>query len=66
MLEQSFLNIILNIFCHDSSQVTLSSSVVTVCVTCFNIQKLCIFPTHYMYVFHVILRINSDCYPKQH
>jgi hypothetical protein len=35
------------------------SIVVTVCNTCFNIKKFFIFPTQYIYVFHMILMLNS-------
>jgi hypothetical protein len=37
-----------------------------VCTTCYNIQKLCILPTQCIYVFRMILTINSDYFPKQH
>jgi hypothetical protein len=30
------------------------------CTTCFIIQKLCILPTQFVYVFHMILTANSD------
>lgn len=31
-----------------------------------NIQQLCSFLTEYIYMFHMILTIRSDCFPKQH
>jgi hypothetical protein len=34
--------------------------------TCFNILKLCILPTQYIYVFHMVLSIKSDYPLKQH
>jgi hypothetical protein len=34
--------------------------------TSFNILKLCILPTECIFVFRVVLTINSDCFPKQH
>jgi hypothetical protein len=34
--------------------------------TRFNILKLCIVLTQCICVFHVILTVNSDCFPKQH
>jgi hypothetical protein len=44
---------------------TLQSPVVTVCTTFFNTPKLCILPTQCIYVFRMVLTINSDCFPKQ-
>jgi hypothetical protein len=38
---------------------TISSTVVTICTTCFNIKLLYIFPTECMYGFRVIFRIIS-------
>jgi hypothetical protein len=35
--------------------------VVTICTTCCNILKLCILPTECIYVFHMVITINSDC-----
>jgi hypothetical protein len=32
----------------------------------FHYSKLRILPTQYIDVFHMILTINSDCFPKQH
>jgi hypothetical protein len=32
----------------------------------FNTKELRILPTQYIYVFHMILIINSDCFPKQY
>jgi hypothetical protein len=34
--------------------------------TCFNIKEPCILPTLWIYVFHMILTINSDYFFKQH
>jgi hypothetical protein len=39
--------------------------VVTIYTTCFNIVKLYILPTQCIYVFHVVLTINRDCFPKR-
>jgi hypothetical protein len=44
---------------------TLYSIVVTICATFYNIQKLCILPTQCIYVFRMVLTVNSDCFPKQ-
>jgi hypothetical protein len=40
--------------------------VVAVCTNLFDVQKLCILPTQCIYVFHMVLTINSDYFPKQH
>jgi hypothetical protein len=40
--------------------------VVTICTTCFNMLKLYIPPTQCICVFHMVLTINSDCFPKHH
>jgi hypothetical protein len=45
---------------------TLYSPVVTIYTTCFNTLKLCILPTQCIYVFPMVLTINSDCFPRQH
>jgi hypothetical protein len=45
---------------------TPKSPVVTICTTRFNTLKLCILPTQCICVFHMVLTINSDCFPKQH
>jgi hypothetical protein len=29
-------------------------------------KELCMLPTECICVFHMILTINSDCFPKQH
>jgi hypothetical protein len=34
--------------------------------TCFDTSKLHILPTQCICVFHMVLTINSDCFPKQH
>lgn len=39
---------------------------VIICTTCFNIQTLCILPTHCIYVFHMTLAVNCNYFPKQH
>ena len=44
----------------------LSSPVVTICTTKFNIQQLYVLPTQCIYVFCVDLRTNSDYFPIQH
>jgi hypothetical protein len=46
--------------------VTLKSILVTMCTTCFKIKILFILPTECMYMFYVVLTINSNCFPKQH
>jgi hypothetical protein len=33
---------------------------------CLNTLKLCILPTQCICVFRMVLKINSDCFPKQH
>jgi hypothetical protein len=45
--------------------VTISSEVVTVNTTCFNVLKLCSLLEHYIYLYHMILTINSDSFPKE-
>jgi hypothetical protein len=45
---------------------TLYSPMVTMCTKCFNTLKLCILTTKCIYMFRVVLTINSDCFPKQH
>jgi hypothetical protein len=45
---------------------TLYSSVFAICTTCFNTLKLCILPTQCVCVSHMVLTINTDCFPKQH
>jgi hypothetical protein len=37
-----------------------------VCTICYNAQKLCILPTECIYVFHIVLSIISDYFPKRH
>jgi len=34
--------------------------------TKFNIQKFCILPTQYVYVFFMVLRSNRDCFTQQY
>jgi hypothetical protein len=34
--------------------------------TWFDIKNLCILPTEWIYVFGMILRVNTDYVPKQH
>jgi hypothetical protein len=44
-------------------RLTISRPVVTVCTTSFNVLKLCcILHKECMYVFRMILTINSDCF----
>jgi hypothetical protein len=38
----------------------------SMCITCFNMPKLCILATGYICVFHMFLTINSDFFLKQH
>jgi hypothetical protein len=45
---------------------TLESTAVIVCTACFNILKLYILPTECVVVFHMVLTINSEFFPKQH
>jgi hypothetical protein len=40
--------------------------VATIRTTCFNTLNLCILPTECIYVFRMVLTIDSDCFPKQH
>jgi len=42
---------------------SLKSTVVTVCATCFEIQNLCIFLTQCMCLFHMTLGKNNDYVP---
>jgi hypothetical protein len=42
---------------------TLESTVVDICTTSFNFKKLFVLST---YMFHVVLRTNSDYFPKLH
>jgi hypothetical protein len=44
----------------------LSSLVVTICTTRFNIHKFYVLPTECVYVFCMDLRTNSDYFPIQH
>jgi hypothetical protein len=44
----------------------LKGPVVTICITCVNTLNLPILPTECIYVFRMVLTINSDCFPKQH
>jgi hypothetical protein len=46
--------------------VEASSALKRICTARFNILKLRILPTQCIYVFRVILTINSDYFPKQH
>jgi hypothetical protein len=48
------------------SYLTLKSPVVTMHTTCYNILKLCILARECIYVFRMVLTINSDCFSKQH
>jgi hypothetical protein len=50
----------------DLFQLTFESTVVSICTTCSNILQPIILTTQCIYVFHMILTINSDCFPKQH
>jgi hypothetical protein len=45
---------------------TPSSLEVSLYITRFNIKKLYILPTHYVYVFYTDLRTNSDYSSTQH
>jgi hypothetical protein len=52
---------------HDNDQpVNPLSQVVTICTTCFKMPKLCNVPTQCIYVFHMVLTIKSNSFPKQH
>jgi len=48
------------------SELTLQMSLYTVCTTCCNNQKLCIFSTHCIYVPLIILTINNHYSLIQH
>jgi hypothetical protein len=39
---------------------------VTVCTASFNIQTPWILPTQCIYMFHMVLTINNDCFLKRH
>ena len=39
----------------------LNSSLVSIYITRFNIDKFYVLPTHCIYVFSVYLRANGDC-----
>jgi hypothetical protein len=38
----------------------------TIYTTWFNIPKLCILPTEGICLIHMVLKVNSDFFPKQH
>jgi hypothetical protein len=38
---------------------------VNMCTISFNVKEFCILPTERIYVFHMVLTINSDYFPKQ-
>jgi hypothetical protein len=42
------------------SLTTLKGTVITTCTTYFNVKLLRILPTECLYMFYVILRVNSD------
>jgi hypothetical protein len=42
------------------------NTVVYMCTTYFNTKKPFILPTQCIYVFRMVLTVNSDCFPKQH
>jgi hypothetical protein len=37
---------------------------VLICTTLFNVLNLYILPTEYIRVFHMVLKMYSDCFPK--
>lgn len=43
---------------------SFKSTEVTIYITCYNIKEHCITHTVYIYVFCLILTINSDSFPK--
>jgi hypothetical protein len=45
---------------------TLSCAVVTICTAYFNINKDSTVCLQNVFVFRMVLTINSDCFPKQH
>jgi hypothetical protein len=49
----------------DSEILTLWNTVVIICITYLNIQKLHSLPTQCIYMFRMILTINSDYFLKQ-
>jgi hypothetical protein len=71
---QNFLRIY--IICHISYvsrshgwiaiHLTLRSPVVIICTTRFNIPQLWILPDDCICVFHLVLTVNCDHFPKQH
>jgi hypothetical protein len=52
--------------CHMQLKHLLYSPAVTICTTHFNAPELGILPTDCIFVFRMILAINSDCFPKPH
>jgi hypothetical protein len=45
---------------------TLYTSLVTIRTKFFNTLKLCNMPTECVYLFRMVLTMNSDCFAKQH
>jgi len=48
------------------TDITLQTSVVTICTTRFNMQQFYVLPPQCIYVFCVDPRTNSDYFPLQH
>ena len=55
-----------NVVYHRNHDLTFCSPVVTKRTTNFNTKNVCILPTQCIYVFCMILTINSDHFHKQH
>jgi hypothetical protein len=50
----------------ESINETFYSIRLTLCTISYNVQKFCVLPTEYIYVFCVDLRTNSDYFSIQH
>jgi hypothetical protein len=47
-------------------EITIYSAAPTVYTAYVNFSFVYILPTECICVFHMVLKINSDCFPKQH
>jgi hypothetical protein len=48
------------------TRLTIQSLAVTLRTIIFNVLKLCLLPTEFIRVFHMVLKIKTDSFPKQH
>jgi hypothetical protein len=55
-----------HILCNTVFTFALSSTVVVICTVRFNIEILYILSTQCVYPFRMVLRINTDYFPKHH